>query len=134
MKYCLKIKIISLLLVCLLLSPLYVITCSAQQYQISEEQLTQLENNLNQLEQNSIEQNKQLQKVSELLVRSDKQTQLLSEKLTQAENSINLTQNLLNQANQSFETYAKESKSEIRKLRLQRDLSFVALAYLFIKK
>ena len=128
-----KRKISSLVLCCLLLLGSFG-TCSAQQYQISEEQLTQLENNLNQLEQNSIEQNKQLQKVSELLVRSDKQTQLLSEKLTQAENSINLTQNLLSQANQSFETSAKESKSEIRKLRLQRDLSFVALAYLFIKK
>ena len=128
-----KRKLSSLLLCLLLLVSLFG-TCSAQQYQISEEQLIQLENNLNQLERNSIEQDKQLQKVSELLLRSDKQTQLLSEKLTLAENSINQTQNLLNQANQSFEALEKAEKSKIRSLALQRDLLVIGIIGLVVRK
>ena len=129
-----KRNISSLLLCCLLLLGSYG-TCSATaMYQLTESQLTQLENNIKQLELNNSEQEKQLQKVSELLLRSDKQTQILSEKLTVAEQSVIQAQKSLKTANESLQKLEQAEKSKIRALTFQRDILIVGLAYMAFKK
>lgn len=130
-----NIRSILSLVLCLLLLATLGGTCGAQaMYQLTESQLTQLESNINQLELNNSEQEKQLQKVSELLVMSDKQTQILSEKLTLAEQSIMRAQSDLQIANESLEKLEKAEKSRIRALTFQRDILIVGLAYMAFKK
>jgi len=127
-------KILSSVLLCLLLLSLP-ITCGAQaMYQLTESQLTQLENNINQLEKNNLQQEAQLQKVSDLLVRSDKQITILQEKLTLAENSIGQAQSALQVANKSFEKLEQAEKSKIRALTLQRNLLIVGIIGMVFNK
>ena len=142
-------KLLPLVLSLLLLSP--VTLCSAGEYQLTEDQLTTLEANLAQLEQNSrlqndsylkVEQslqdsNKQimtlqtkLTKVEALLVRSGTQITILQEKLAQAEQSTNLAETSLQTANKSLDKYEKEVKSEVRKLTWQRNVLILGLGYM----
>ena len=135
-----KRKISSLLLCCLLLA-LLPTTCSASQYQISEEQVLQLNQIFDQLEVNLTEQDKQLQLANQSLQKSEEQIKisnnqinLLDNQLKLANQSIETATVSLEKVNKSFQLYQEQSKSEIRSLRLQRDLSFIAIAYMFIKK
>ena len=142
-----KRKVSSLVLCCLLLFSLSTM-CSASQYQITSQELDLLDQNLIQLSnlnsQLSTDLTKSKQELivvrtelvkyqQDLLQTQTELVQLINESKL-AKQDLLQAQNSLQVANESLTKLDKEVKSEIRSLRLQRDLSFVALAYLFIKK
>lgn len=90
-------------------------TCSAQEqeFQISNSNLMRLEQIFDQLEKNSIEQEKRLKEASESLSRSNNQIKLLEMQLLKAENSINQANLSLEKVNESFKKYEAEAKREI---------------------
>lgn len=143
-------KSICCMLVLLLLLPCFVGTCMAseQTYQISENELTGLQTNLNKLEQNykillqdsttsakqliealnSIEELKQLiQEQKQLLEKSKQEISMTQQSLAKAENSL-VT------ANELFKKYAKEEQSKQAQLRIERDIAIAAAIYFAFKK
>jgi hypothetical protein len=102
-------------------------------HEITDQELTRLEQIFNQLEINNNEQAKKLERASELLLKSEKQINLLSEKLNLAEKSIVQTQDSLVKANQFLTQYEKEVKRERNKLKFERNLLLLAVGYLALK-
>lgn len=137
-----KIKSISSLLLCCLLLVSLGGTCGATAtYQITESQLTQLEQDLTQLEKNNQQQEQQLEKVNQLLQQSNNQITLsdqqivkLNQQLAIANNSINRAQIALQETNKSFEILEKAEKAKIRTLTLQRDILIVGIIAIAFKK
>lgn len=106
----------------------------AAEYQITEQELTRLEQIFQTLENNNNKQAEQLERASNLLQKSEKQILLLNEKLMLAEQSIAQAQNSLEKANKSFKEYEKEVKRETNKLKLQRDICLAGLIYVLAKE
>lgn len=88
--------------------------------EITDQELTQLEVNLNQLEANNKKSQEELQtlrrELTILTVRSENQ------------------QKSLQTANESLKQYEKEMKAELNKTKLQRTLAYGLAIYLLLKK
>ena len=89
-------------------------TCSAEKtYQITETQLTQLEQIFNQLETNSIQSQTELTTLKA-------QVKLLNNQLTELKKSTVQAQNSLQNANRSLEMLDKEIKAERRQAKIDK--------------
>ena len=113
----------------LLLSLLW-LPCTGLAAEITNQELTRLEQIFEQLEVNNNEQSQRLERASSLLQTSETQINLLNEKLKQAEQSINQAQNSLAKANQSLNRYEKE----VNKIKWQRNICLWAAVVLAAKK
>ena len=109
-----------LLLFCLLLPSCYPPVACAKTYQITEQELTQLEQNLARLEQNSKSKQALLQTQSKKLKKLE---ELLNQSLKQNEE----TQNSLANAEESLKQYEQEMKHKQAVKERQRNL-WIALA------
>lgn len=117
---------------------------SEKTYQVTETELGELEDNLNQLQKVNEEQKKNSETLKTELTES--QTKLrkaetesvrLSEQLIGLKKTAIEQEALLEKANQSLAEYAKEEKKEKERLRLQRDLGWgvaILAAAAYIKK
>ena len=110
----------ALLLFCLLLPSCYPPVACAKTYMITEQELTQLEQNLQTLEQNSKSKQKLLQTQSEKLKKLE---ELLNQSLKQNEE----TQNSLANAEASLKQYEQEMKHKQSVKERQRNM-WIALA------
>ena len=141
-------RIVILLSLVLLLFPLRVTSCSAGEYQITEEELTESSQNLqqiriqvNQLQTDLEQSNKEL---TIALKASEESKVEISQLKTQLQQSLSVTKqtktdslqltNSLQETNKLMTEYAKEVKQEIRKLTWQRDGALIVIAYLATKK
>ena len=102
-------KLHTLFLLCLLVLLVFQpMTCSAEKtYQITETQLTQLEQIFNQLETNSITSQTELTTLKA-------QVTLLNSQLTELKQSTAIAKNSLQEANKSLEMLGQEIKAERR--------------------
>ena len=107
----------------LLLSLLW-LPCAGSAAEITDQELTRLDQIFEQLESNNNEQSRKLGRASELLRKSETQINLLSEKLKQAEQSISQAQNSLVKANQSLDKYEKE----VNKIKWQRNILLIGIS------
>lgn len=115
-------------------------TVSAQ-YQISENDLTQLEISLNklnsinsQLTSDLIKSRQELVIVRTELAQVQKELLLLNEESIQAKLDLKKASESLATANRSLEELKKDVQSETRSLKMQRTVLGVAIAYLIIKR
>ena len=121
--------------------------CSAQTYQITEQELNQLDQNLialsnlnNQLS-NELLQSKQglvvvrteLVKYQQDLLQTQKELVQLSNESKLAKQNLLQAQNSLLVANESLIRYDKEAKSDIRRLEWQRNITIGLLIYSAIR-
>ena len=126
-----KEKLIMLLLLSLLLCSwlgLFPATCSASgTYQITEEELTQLESNLSQLSSINtklqLESKKQLQQVAQL----QSQVAQLKSQLAQLQEASQTQEDSLTNANKLLEEYAIAEKNKRLKIKAQRNTYFVMM-------
>ena len=139
-------KFLFMLLLCLLLG-MSVGTCSAQ-YQVTNSELESLETIFQQLGSNNeqllidLELSKtDLMQARLKLVEYQRDLTLLQVKLLQlkeesqkAKTELETAQGLLDKANQSLTKLNKEVKSEIRGLKMQRDLSILAAVAIAVYK
>ena len=103
-------------------------TCSASgTYQITEEELTQLETNLRKLEQLSSTQKTELTRLQEQLAQSQKQLQMLKAQLNTSAEQLTTAQNSLDNANKLLEEYAIAEKNKRLKIKAQRNAYFVMM-------
>ena len=120
----------ALLLLCLLLPSCYPPVACAKTYQITEQELTQLETNLARLEQNSKSKQALLQTQSEKL---KKLAELLNQSLKQNEE----TQNSLANAEESLKRYEQEQKHKQAVKERQRNvwivIAGIATAWAIVK-
>ena len=103
-------------------------TCSASgTYQITEEELTQLESNLSQLSSINtklqLESKKQLQQVAQL----QSQVAQLKSQLAQLQEASQTQEDSLTNANKLLEEYAIEAKNERLKIKAQRNTYFIMM-------
>lgn len=126
MKKLLKIEII-LLLACLLycFAPL---RCEAADYTITDAELTQLENNLTQLEAINNQSQQESKMLREQLAEAKKQLTMLTQQLNELKAASEKQQQLLQTANQLLEQYAKEESAKQRRLKWQRNIAYVVAA------
>ena len=103
-------------------------TCSASgTYQITEEELTQLETNLRKLEQLSSTQKTELGRLRQQLAQSQEQLQMLKAQLNTSAQQLTTAQNSLDSANKLLQEYAIEAKNERLRIKAQRDAYFILL-------
>lgn len=103
-------------------------TCYASgTYQITEEELTQLETNLRKLEQLSSTQKTELTRLQEQLAQSQKQLQMLKAQLNTSAEQLTTAQNSLDNANKLLEEYAIAEKNKRLKIKAQRNTYFTLL-------
>ena len=137
------IKTTGLLLLCLCwwaFMPLHPSCCEAAAvYQMTEQELQQLEFNLSRLEQISQQQriqSKQLQEQLNLslteLAQAEAKSKLLQAQLEELRNQARAQEKLLENANLSFKQYAKEEKQKINKLKKQRNLLWAGLGTMIL--
>lgn len=123
-------KLLLLFLSCLLAwwllgSP---VTCSASgTYQITEEELTQLETNLRKLEQISSTQKTELTRLQEQLTKSEQELALLKSQLATSSTQLTQAQNSLQTANKLLQEFAQEEKNKRLKIKAQRNTYFTLL-------
>lgn len=101
-----------------------------EMYQISEEELSQLQSNLTELKADS-------EKKQSLLTEQQKQLQIVNEQLEKSRALNEETQTSLAEARKSFSEYEKEAKKKIKTKTRQRDLWIAisgGLLYAWIKK
>ena len=129
---------ILLFLLCWLLSPGI---CSAQDYKITDQQLTRLEQIFNLLDstqqeqlQSYLEQQKLNDNLKQQVTDLQKFNDSLKNSIVKTQNELNETRLSLTKVNQSFETYDKTVQSEIRSLKLQRNICLLAVAVIAVKK
>lgn len=104
------------------------VTCSASgMYQITEEELTQLEVNLRKLEQLSSTQKTELARLREQLAQSQEQLQTLKAQLNTSAEQLTTAQNSLDSANKLLQEYAAEEKKKRLIIKAQRNTYFVLL-------
>lgn len=140
---CKLIKSISCMLVLLLALSCSAGICSASEatYQITETELTQLQNNLTKLENNykillqdSNTSSKQLIEALDQLTELKQLLEKCKLELTTTQQSLTKAQNSLTTANELFQQYAKEEKAKQTRLRIERDLSILAAIYFAVTK
>ena len=107
----------------LLLSLLW-LPCTGLAAEITNQELTRLEQIFDQLEQSNNEQSQRSERASSLLMKSENQINLLSVKLKQAEQSISQAQNSLAKASQSLDKYEKE----VNKIKWQRNILLIGIS------
>ncbi len=117
-----------LLLLCLLLP-----SSIGMAAEITDQELTRLEQIFQQLEINNNEQQQKLERASNLLTQSETQILLLNEKLRTAELSINQAQNSLQKANESLQAYEREMRKERSRLKFERNLLLIGISVLALK-
>lgn len=107
------------LCICLLACSLWLAAGSTSQaeemYQISESELTTLEQNLNQLEKNNASKR-------DLLTEQQKQLETAEKELTESKKTNYETRKLLESANQSLKELEDEAKKDIETKTRQRNL------------
>ena len=97
-------------------------TCSASgMYQITEQELVQLETNLNRLEQLSKTQQVELTRLRIQLQKSQTELQLLKNQLSTSSTQLTIAQQSLQNANLSLQLYATEVKQERLRIKAQRN-------------
>ena len=103
-------------------------TCSASgTYQITEEELTQLETNLRKLEQLSATQKTELTRLRQQLAQSQEQLQMLKAQLNTSAEQLTTAQNSLNSANKLLQEYALAEKNKRLKIKAQRNTYFTLM-------
>lgn len=103
-------------------------TCSASgTYQITEEELTQLETNLRTLEQLSSTQKTELTRLQEQLTKSEQELALLKSQLATSSTQLTQAQNSLQTANELLKQYADEEKKKRLKIKAQRNTYFTLM-------
>lgn len=120
----------ALLVFCLLFIPA---TCSASgtqeadrmpaiTYQITEQELVQLESNLTKQQQLSVTQQAELTRLRAQLQKSQMELQLLKNQLNTSSVQLTIAQQSLQNANQSLQKYAREEKKKRLKIKAQRNI------------
>ena len=100
-------------------------TCSASgTYQITEEELTQLETNLRKLEQLSSTQKTELTRLRQQLTKSEQELALLKSQLATSSTQLTQAQNSLDNANQLLKEFAQEEKNKRLRIKAQRNTYF----------
>lgn len=103
-------------------------TCSASgTYQITEEELTQLETNLSRLEQISRTQKTELTRLRQQLAQSQEQLQVLKAQLNTSAEQLTTAQNSLDNANKLLKEYAQEEKNKRLRIKAQRNGYFIMM-------
>ena len=106
-------------------------------YQISEEELTTLEQDLNQLAKNNETKQQLLTEQKTQLTEANQQLETVKKELIASKNMNAATQKSLGKANQSLKQFEDEEKRKIRVKTRQRDLWIAisgGLLYAWIKK
>lgn len=101
---------------------------AAQLYTISETQLTQLEEDLNQLKTNNESKEKLLTKQETQLTEAQNQLKIVNEQLQKSRDLNEATQKSLQTASESFKKYETEAEHKIRVKTRQRNLWIVISA------
>ena len=96
-------------------------------YQITEAELTQLETNLQKLEQLSNTQKTELTRLREQLAQSQKQLQMLKAQLNTSAEQLTTAQNSLQTANELLDKFAQEEKNKRLKIKAQRNTYFTLM-------
>ncbi len=96
-------------------------------YQITEEELTQLEVNLRKLEQLSNTQKTELIRLQEQLTKSEQELALLKNQLATSSKQLTTAQNSLDSANQLLKQFAEEEKKKRLKIKAQRNTYFALM-------
>nr|DAQ06550.1 MAG TPA: SECRETED 45 KDA PROTEIN CYCLE, PEPTIDOGLYCAN, CHAP, CELL [Caudoviricetes sp.] len=126
-----------LLLVCSLWLAAGSTSQAEEMYQISEEELTRLEVNLNQLEKNNETKQQLLTEQKTQLTEASQQLETVQKELTASKSLNEATQKSLLRANQSLTELEQEAKRKIRVKTRQRNLWIAisgGLLYAWIKK
>lgn len=114
------------LCICLLACSLWLAAGSTSQaeemYQISEEELTRLEVNLNQLEKNNETKQQLLTEQKTQLTEANRQLETVQKELTASKSLNEATRKSLERANQSLTELKQEAKRKIRVKTRQRNL------------
>lgn len=106
-------------------------------YQMSESELTTLEQDLNQLAKNNETKQQLLTKQKTQLTEASQQLETVKKELTASKSLNEATQRSLERANQSLKQFEDEAKRKIRVKTRQRDLWIAisgGLLYAWIKK
>lgn len=130
-------RLLSLLLVCLLWLAAGTTTQAETIYQISESQLTTLEQNLQTLQTHNEEKQKLLTEQQKQLTEAEQQLAIANKQLAESRTLNDQTQKSLQKANQSLKTLEKEAKHKIQVKTRQRNLwiGIAALSlYAYVKK
>nr|DAH76736.1 MAG TPA: SECRETED 45 KDA PROTEIN CYCLE, PEPTIDOGLYCAN, CHAP, CELL [Caudoviricetes sp.] len=129
------------LCICLLVCSLWLAAGSTSRaegmYQISESELTTLEQDLNQLEKNNETKQQLLTEQKTQLTEANQQLETVQKELTASKSLNEETQKSLERANQSLTELEQEAKRKIRVKTRQRDLWITisgGLLYAWIKK
>ncbi|MCD7811991.1 MAG: hypothetical protein LUG91_09140 [Ruminococcus sp.] len=125
-------KFLSRLLFCWLL--LGVITASAAEktYQITETELTQLEYNLNKLEQLNKQSQADLLTLKERLAKSQEKSITLQGQLTDLKQANETQESLLQTANKSLQKYVEEETRTRRRIKRQRNIAWTIAGCLVV--
>lgn len=125
-------KFLSRLLFCWLL--LGVITASAAEktYQITETELTQLEYNLNKLEQLNKQSQADLLTLKERLAKSQEKSITLQGQLTDLKEANETQESLLQTANKSLQKYVEEETRTCRRIKRQRNIAWTIAGCLVV--
>lgn len=125
-------KFLSRLLFCWLL--LGVITASAAEktYQITETELTQLEYNLNKLEQFNKQSQADLLTLKERLAKSQEKSITLQGQLTDLKEANETQESLLQTANKSLQKYVEEETRTCRRIKRQRNIAWTIAGCLVV--
>lgn len=108
-----------------------------EMYQISESELTTLEQDLNQLAKNNETKQQLLTEQKTQLTEANRQLETVQKELTASKSLNEATQKSLERANQSLQQLEQEAKRKIRVKTRQRDLWIAVsggLLYAWIKK
>ena len=120
------------LCICLLACSLWLAAGSGTQaeemYQISESELTTLEQDLNQLAKNNETKQQLLTEQQTQLTEANRQLEAVQKELTASKSLNEATQKSLERANQSFKKYETEAEHKIRVKTRQRNLWIVISA------
>lgn len=111
-----------LLLVCSLWLAAGSTSQAEEMYQISEEELTRLEVNLNQLEKNNETKQQLLTEQKTQLIEANRQLETVQKELTASKSLNEATRKSLERANQSLTELKQEAKRKIRVKTRQRNL------------
>ncbi len=123
-------RLLSLLLVCLLWLAAGSTIQAEPMYQISESQLTTLEQNLQTLRNHNEEKQKLLTEQQKQLTMADQQLAIANKQLAESRTLNDQTQKSLQQANQSLAKLEKEAQHKIQVKTRQRNLWIGAFAIL----
>lgn len=127
------ILLVCFLSLCLSLAALPTTACAAT-YQITDEQLNRLETIFAQLQTINSQLSSDLTASKEDLTKLKAQLQSLSDELTKARAELIAAQSSLKKANESLETYARETREQIKSLRFQRNLAVIGILVCLIAR